>query len=345
MERKIQQKGFAQIPLIITIIFAAILISGSFLYGQGKLDPLLASISQIFQKGEIDKQRSEENYQQETEGGKLKQDFETPTPTPSSSPQPQQTPGTTPTPTPEPKHIMQPTRNPNPTPTSTSVQNSTPIPISTPICKGIDTSCGIDVCNDCTKLPTWVAAEDTYSSCDTVTSSISEYKTMELRKYSCKANKCEYEVTARQGSKLSSKNCSDCSCTCGRYGIEEKLANLNCGDQVDNDCNGLKDSNEPGCEPLIGYVKTFPDKTYVRFEWTTSLLSVDDMYINWQQIKIDGGEVRPIGSSESRYIEDPDVRYHIVTIDGLKTKTDYKYLITARVGNFTASAKGSFRTQ
>jgi len=42
-------------------------------------------------------------------------------------------------------------------------------------------------------------------------------------------------------------NCSDCSCSCGGYDVDESIANGNCSDGKDNDCDGFTDAADPGC--------------------------------------------------------------------------------------------------
>jgi hypothetical protein len=45
----------------------------------------------------------------------------------------------------------------------------------------------------------------------------------------------------------SEDDCSDCSCSCGGYNVDESSANDNCNDGKDNDCDGQTDSADPGC--------------------------------------------------------------------------------------------------
>ena len=49
--------------------------------------------------------------------------------------------------------------------------------------------------------------------------------------YYCSDGSCSY----------SSDDCSDCSCSCGGYNVAETVANGNCNDGKDNDCDGLTD--------------------------------------------------------------------------------------------------------
>ncbi|MCK5211517.1 right-handed parallel beta-helix repeat-containing protein [Candidatus Parcubacteria bacterium] len=42
-------------------------------------------------------------------------------------------------------------------------------------------------------------------------------------------------------------DCSDCSCNCGGYNISEEEANDNCGDGIDNDCDGFFDDTDEDC--------------------------------------------------------------------------------------------------
>ena len=57
------------------------------------------------------------------------------------------------------------------------------------------------------------------------------------RNYYCSNGACTY----------SEDDCSDCSCSCGGYNVEESPANNNCNDGKDNDCDGLMDSKDPNC--------------------------------------------------------------------------------------------------
>ena len=62
------------------------------------------------------------------------------------------------------------------------------------------------------------------------------------RDYYCDGCYCQYN----------SDSCTDCSCTCGGYGVTESTANGNCNDGIDNDCDtglpgGGIDSADSGC--------------------------------------------------------------------------------------------------
>jgi parallel beta-helix repeat protein len=46
---------------------------------------------------------------------------------------------------------------------------------------------------------------------------------------------------------LAQDDCSDCSCDCGGFNTEESSENENCGDSIDNDCDGLVDELDTGC--------------------------------------------------------------------------------------------------
>lgn len=84
-------------------------------------------------------------------------------------------------------------------------------------CAGTDTSCGSTDCINCN---------------DSDGCSGNSYLD-----YYCSDTSCVY----------TSDNCSDCSCSCGDYNVEESIANGNCSDGKDNDCDGDVDSADSGC--------------------------------------------------------------------------------------------------
>ncbi len=69
---------------------------------------------------------------------------------------------------------------------------------------------------------------------------------------SCPADACEGSAwrayTVSEGECVySDDDCSDCSCACGGYNTEESIENSNCGDGLDNDCDGDADTADSGC--------------------------------------------------------------------------------------------------
>ena len=88
-------------------------------------------------------------------------------------------------------------------------------------CADIDTSCGIwPNCQNC----------NTQDGCVGTTH----------RDYYCISNSsgCDY----------TEDDCSDCSCSCRGYNVTESIADDNCNDGIDNDCDGQTDSNDSGCQ-------------------------------------------------------------------------------------------------
>jgi len=89
-------------------------------------------------------------------------------------------------------------------------------------CLATDTSCGTyPNCQNCNN-------QDTCSGTS-------------YRDYSCSGISCVYTTD----------DCSDCSCSCGGYNQTESIANNNCNDSIDNNCNGLTDSQESACQALV----------------------------------------------------------------------------------------------
>jgi len=87
-------------------------------------------------------------------------------------------------------------------------------------CDGTDTSCGVfPSCQNCNLL----------DGCSGTT----------YRNYICSGINCVIG---------SSDDCSDCSCSCGGYNQQESIANANCNDGIDNDCDGTQDSLDAGCQ-------------------------------------------------------------------------------------------------
>jgi len=86
-------------------------------------------------------------------------------------------------------------------------------------CAGTDTSCGSISCINCNASDR--CSGDSYLD------------------YYCSGTSCIY----------TSDDCSDCSCSCGGYNFEESVANGNCNDGKDNDCDGTTDLEDLGCLP------------------------------------------------------------------------------------------------
>ena len=84
-------------------------------------------------------------------------------------------------------------------------------------CQGTDNSCGCTTCVNCNDLDG--CSGDNYLD------------------YYCSGTSCVFN----------SDDCSDCSCSCGGYNVEESIANGNCEDGKDNDCDGNVDSQDPDC--------------------------------------------------------------------------------------------------
>ena len=63
--------------------------------------------------------------------------------------------------------------------------------------------------------------------------------TYENRNYYCSGS-CTHSV-------IGSDSCTDCSCSCGGYNTPETIANGNCADGKDNDCDGNTDGADPDC--------------------------------------------------------------------------------------------------
>ena len=86
-------------------------------------------------------------------------------------------------------------------------------------CQGTDTNCGCTSCTNCNALDK--CSGNSYLD------------------YYCSGASCIFN----------SDNCSDCSCSCGGYNIEESITNGNCDDGKDNDCDGKIDLAESQCIP------------------------------------------------------------------------------------------------
>jgi len=94
-------------------------------------------------------------------------------------------------------------------------------------CSNTDTSCGI------------------YPSCANCNSSDGCSGTT-YRDYYC--------IDNSSGCGYISDDCSDCSCSCGGYNATESIANSNCNDGIDNDCDGTTDCSDTDCsaDPACG---------------------------------------------------------------------------------------------
>ncbi|MDP3027802.1 MAG: hypothetical protein Q8N63_08930 [Nanoarchaeota archaeon] len=89
-------------------------------------------------------------------------------------------------------------------------------------CGGNDTSCGTTSCTNCNSL----------DGCN-----LTSY-----RNYFCSGTSCSY----------TSDLCTDCSCACGGYNVTESIANGNCVDGKNNDCDGFTDT-DPECTAGTNY--------------------------------------------------------------------------------------------
>jgi hypothetical protein len=69
------------------------------------------------------------------------------------------------------------------------------------------------------------------------------------RNYRCQGTTCTF----------TEDNCSDCSCPCGDYNKSESIANNNCADAKDNDCDGRTDSADEGCQQPLTCGNGSPD--------------------------------------------------------------------------------------
>jgi len=79
------------------------------------------------------------------------------------------------------------------------------------------------------------------------------------REYSCTSNVA--------GCQYSSDSCTDCSCSCGSYGVPESTELGNCADGRDNDCDGDIDRGDYACKAVSGIPIDF--MAYYRFEGST----------------------------------------------------------------------------
>ncbi len=86
-------------------------------------------------------------------------------------------------------------------------------------CLGTDTSCGIwPNCANCNLQDSCIADSN--------------------RNYYCSGTRCTY----------TEDNCTDCTCNCGDYNATESIANNNCSDAKDNDCDTKTDTADEECQ-------------------------------------------------------------------------------------------------
>ncbi len=86
-------------------------------------------------------------------------------------------------------------------------------------CSGTDSSCGIFP--DC-------------QNCDSDDACSGDF----YMDYYCSGTSCAYNTV----------DCTGCACSCGGYDVPEMFSNSNCEDGIDNDCDGLTDSEENSCQ-------------------------------------------------------------------------------------------------
>jgi len=233
------QKGFIQIPLLIVVIVSIVVVStvttGVVLHKQGKLSSITANISGVFgQNKEItsikDKELKSEEPQMEQE---LKQESESELPLEMTIPEFNESQPVIEIETEEeisqieieqelqlePEYELEPE-------------------IETDSCVGVNCSdcqyCNLDSCvNYCQNTDNNCGCTNCVNCNNSDGCSESSYLD-----YYCSNNSCIYATD----------NCSDCSCSCGGYNIEESIANGNCSDGKDNDCDNNIDSTDSGCE-------------------------------------------------------------------------------------------------
>lgn len=83
----------------------------------------------------------------------------------------------------------------------------------------------------------------------------------EYREYYCPSSspKCAYHAHDCSQSGNWDGDSIACNCDCGGYDVEESIANGNCYDEKDNDCDGLTDGDDPDCQIEIpeGAIRVF----------------------------------------------------------------------------------------
>jgi len=270
-----KQKGFIAIPLIIAIMASIVAVSavtiGVVLHKKGKLAPLVASVSQVFratkdtepevkseepqpeqgelqddQESQLETELIEEVVQQEMSGDEIvQQEQKSAEKTkPESEIMPIEE-GTV-----EPEFIPEVEESEITTEieeeASQIEQESQPEPeyeseseIETDLCVGVNCSdcqyCDLGSCiNYCQNTDNSCGCTNCVNCNDSDGCSGDSYLD-----YYCSDISCTY----------TSDNCSDCSCSCGGYNTEESIANGNCSDGKDNDCDGFIDSEDSDCVP------------------------------------------------------------------------------------------------
>ncbi|MFH1591157.1 MAG: carboxypeptidase-like regulatory domain-containing protein [archaeon] len=95
------------------------------------------------------------------------------------------------------------------------------------LCTGDDDDCGTTSCTDCNNFGT--GGGRTGDGC----------VSYDYINYRCTGvlGSCTY----------STDSCADCSCDCGGYNAAERDSSANCGDGIDNDCDGNADCFDPDC--------------------------------------------------------------------------------------------------
>ena len=243
MKEKLKtQKGFIQIPLLIAIIVAIITASGVgagvILHKQGKSVPLISNIAQVFNREgtestpeglekeglgqeELEREQSAKKENQpegirETEA-QLKSQEEI-QPKTQSRPQSEITPESQSETQSSEQRDIEPEEKSDPCadincPDCQYCDSG----LCVNYCQGTDNNCGFTNCVNCNNSDG--CSGNNYLD------------------YYCSGTSCKY----------TSDDCSDCSCSCGGYNVEESIANGNCNDGKDNDCDGLTDLADSKC--------------------------------------------------------------------------------------------------
>jgi hypothetical protein len=343
-DRNMNQKGFIQIPLLIIIIASIVVASagtGVILHKQGKLAFLTADISEALkQNEETTKETKQEELQNEQEPtlevGPIEEKVAQQEISENEIVQQEQKLAEEIKPESEIEPMEEETVKPKSIPEVEEpiIISEADEPIEPEFCDDINCPdcqyCDFDVCvNYCQGADNSCGCMDCVN-CDNL-DGCSGHNYLD---YYCSEISCDY----------TSKNCSDCSYSCGGYNVEESIENNNCDDGKDNDCNGFIDLADLKCkqlhredtnldiiDPLIFNIKTTLLLNSVIVEWMTDKPSLGKINFGGQTICSEEGCEN--SHSSFHYFFEEDSSYHTnhkVTIDrSLKPASEYKFYIYA----------------
>lgn len=135
--------------------------------------------------------------------------------------------------------------------------------------------------------------------------------------------------------------CGDCSCSCGGFSTTESLANGNCSDGKDNDCDGKSDSADPAC-----VLPTCASPSNISY----GLVTANSIEIQWQAVS-GATQYRLEWISTIQYADPACTRWGVCTLTTsntsatvryLQSSTEYQFRVQVAVSNGSCAVPSSW---